>query len=211
MTREATMNAKLIFLLIASVPITAIADQDFYQCMDTLYTRPELAPLLQKIGAADVKNASFEALINQEKASDQDKPLIAILANGSKSCWDAEKAKQTPDMYQKSVNAFNANENNKITALADLYTQKISFGEYIKLRKESVEKAEMAYQEADAEIAEYNRGVDENNEKIRDNQRAQQARGLANAFGNISNSIRNSRPAPAVNCIPNYLGGFRCQ
>ena len=103
------------------------------------------------------------------------------------------------------------NISRSMSSWIELYNRKISYGEYIKQRQDSITKAERELVTARAERDEYNANIDASNARINAMQEAQRRRELANTFGNIGDAIRNSRPPRAINCNPNGFGGVRCQ
>ena len=88
-----------------------------------------------------------------------------------------------------------------MASLINLYNNKISYGEYIKQRQESVSK--------------FARDIDASNEDIAEKTAQQQAaeqQENANMARAIGESIsRSLKPKPSVNCNPNGYGGVRCQ
>ena len=173
------------------------------KCYEYLFAMPALLPIANKMSFPSIQNATFEQLANTDKATDQEKPLIAKFAEGSKICAELE-ASLVPIEFTETIKTINDQLNARTSSLIDLYNQKISYGEYIKQRKEKSEEISRAYEAAKAE---YNAQMAANNAR----QDAQRRKEFSDALGNISNSIRNSMPPRAVNCNPNGLGGIRCQ
>lgn len=174
------------------------------KCYEYLFSMPALLPIANKMGFPDLKKASFEQLANTAKATDQEKPLIAKYAEGAKICHELDMDMQPNNLHQKIKAALYENESNRTSSLIDLYNQKISYGEYIKMRKESNAKLTNEIDIADREIDEYKQNAVAY-------EKAQKQQAISDTLGNISNSIRNSRPPRAVNCNPNGIGGIRCQ
>jgi len=200
------MKAALL-LILALLPINSNADDatDMVDlCYINLFNMREFVPIAKKLGFPDLTKASFEQMANLEKVTDSEKPLIAKYDAESKICFNLNMNAQPKNLHQKIKAALYENENNKTSSLIDLYNQKISYGEYIKIRKES--SARLANEN---DIA--NREIEEQNQNAIAYQESQRKQAISDALGNISNSIRNSRPPRAINCIPNAFGGVRCQ
>lgn len=172
---------------------------------------PDLIPIANKMSFPDISIASFEQLANSDKATDKEKPLISKYAEGIKVCSDLELTLLPSPQHPKAKKREEDFANSRLKLLIDLYNQKISYGEYIKFRQEAALKSRREWEELEQEIAEQDQIENANNARINAMQEAQRRKELADAFGNMGDAIRNSRPPRAINCNPNGYGGVRCQ
>lgn len=196
-------NALIVFFMLI-MPIQCFASDAAEQCYSHLLAMPDLQPISNQMSFPDISKASFEQLANTNKATDQEKLLIAKYAEGSKICFDLDIASQPDNLHPRVKPALNEYHSNKMSLLIDLYNQKISYGEFIKKRQEASTRINNEFEIVDREIA-------ENNAKYESMQADQKRRALADLFQGLSNGISNSRPPRAVNCNPNGFGGIRCQ
>lgn len=189
----------------ATTPAPADDSTDMVDlCYINLFSMRELVPIAKKMGFPDLSKASFEQMANLDKVTESEKLLISKYDSESKLCFDLDMNAQPKNLHPKIKSALYENESKKTSSLIDLYNQKISYGEYIKIRKES--NARLVNEN---DVA--NREIEDQNQKALAYQEAHRHKSLSDAFGNISNSIRNSMPPRAVNCNPNGFGGVKCQ
>lgn len=188
--------ASLILLL----PTLCFAD-NADQCYERLVTMPQLSPIANKMSFPDISKASFEQLANTDKATDQEKPLIAKYAEGSKICFELDMSLQPYNLHPRAKTTLNEYQSNKISNLIDLYNQKISYGEFIKQRQEASVKFNSEMEIVDKEVAAYN-------SKAEADQEAQTHKNWENTFQGLSNAFKRK---PSVTCTPNGYGGMRCQ
>lgn len=164
-----------------------------------------------------LSEATFEQLANQDKATDQEKPLIAERAKRTKICFDLDFDWQTrirPDggtLYAGARKVLEVRRDSVMSSFIDLYNQKISYGEYIKQRQTANEKHNRDMVAANAENDEANAEIYAEEENIKAVERAQKHRMWGNIFGGMERGIRNSQPPKSVTCTPNGFGGVRCQ
>jgi hypothetical protein len=194
----------LVILFVFLLPNLSFAEGTPQQCYDELFLIVKDYPISTKMSFPDVRKATFEQLANKEIATDYEKGLIGKISEIIKYCSDLEVKSLDENLYTKSRKAIEDNINAKIASLIDLYNQKTSYGEYIRQRQDSIIRLDRELAYADAE-------VNTQNENIKASQDAQRRQAISDALGNISNSIRNSRPPAAINCSPNGFGGVRCQ
>jgi hypothetical protein len=204
-------NNALIMVLMLVMPIQCFAEGTPDQCYAELDVIIKDYPIAYKISSPSIQKATFEQLANTDKATDYERDLIGKMAEIIKYCSDLEVKEIPSDAYLGIRKAMEDNISRKMTSLIDLYNRKISYGEYIKQRQDSITKAERELVVARAERDEHNANVDANNARINAMQEAQRRKGLADAFGNIGDAIRKSMPPRAINCNPNGFGGVRCQ
>ena len=197
-------NNTLIVLLLLLLPTLCFAEDAADQCYDHLFAMPELIPIANKMGFPDISKTSFEQLANTDKATDNEKPLISKYAEGAKICSDLAMSLQPQRLHPKAKKREEDNANNRVTLLIDLYTQKISYGEFIKFRLEAIAKSRREWEELSAEI-------NENNAREEAMQGARNNKAWADLFNGLAEGVRNSRPPSAINCNPNGFGGVRCQ
>ncbi len=193
-----------------ALALQAKANEDLSgKCFDTVDSMPELKPIQNKI-PIKISEATFEQLANQDKASEEEKPVIAMLAKVIKICSDLDFAWQTRirpsggTIHVAGRKILEENESSRMSSLIDLYNQKISYGEYIKQRQAANVKYIREMTAANAEN-------DEAKENIKVLEQAQKNRMWSDIFGGMGDSIRKSQPPRAINCNPNGFGGVRCQ
>lgn len=204
-------NNTLIVLLLLLLPTLCFAEDAADQCYAEFDVIVKDSPIANKMSLPKVLNASFEQLANTDKATDYERDLIGKMAEIIKHCSDIEIKEIPSDIYPGIRKAMEDNISRSMSSWIELYNRKISYGEYIKQRQDSITKAERELVTARAERDEYNANIDASNARINAMQEAQRRRELANTFGNIGDAIRNSRPPRAINCNPNGFGGVRCQ
>jgi hypothetical protein len=185
------------------------------KCFNDIYAHPALKPIANKIALGKAE-ASFEQLANSEKATDLEKPLLADFAKRMQICFDLDMKAQTSDFDPVQKTSVEDNYIRRINSLIDLYNQKISYGEYLTQRKESIIKTERELAARQMENAESIARENEYNEKLQKMEELQRKQNYLNALGaaasGMSNGIRNSMPPRAVVCSPYGLGGsIRCQ
>lgn len=191
--------------------VLCFAEDGAEQCYKHLFAMPDLIPIANKMNIPEIITASFEQLANTDKATDIEKPLISKYAEGIKVCWDLEISLDPQPRHPKAKKRDEDFASSRLKSLVDLYNQKISYGEYIKFRQEATLKANREWEELEQEIAEQDQIQNANNARINAMEEAQRRKALSDAFGNMGDAIRNSRPPRAINCNPNGYGGVRCQ
>lgn len=195
------------------LPISCFAENAADQCYDHLIAMPALSIIATKIGLPDVTKASFEQMANQDKATSEEKPVIAKYAEGTKICHELDMQLQPSNLHPKARKTIEENHSSKIGLLIDLYNQKISYGEFIKQRQESASKTKRELAEVDREIDEYNRAIEAQNSRAQAMQEARERQAWSDAISGglkgMSDSIQN-RPR-AINCNPNGFGGVVCR
>lgn len=186
------------------------------KCFAYLESMPELKPLEAKI-PKKLSEATFEQLAKQDRATDQEKLLIAKLAKGTKICWDLDFDWQTRirptggTIHAAGRKILEVHRDNVMSSFIDLYNQKISYGEYIKQRQAATGNYN---RDMDAANAKSHEAIAENaaaEEKISALEQAQKRQMWSNIWDGMAKGIRNSQPPRAVTCTPNGFGGVRCQ
>lgn len=163
------------------------------------------------------RKATFEQLANQDRATDQEKLLIAELAKEIKICLDLDFDWQTrirPEggtLYATARKVLEERRDSVMSSLIDLYNQKISYGEYIKQRQAIHAKAARDMAAANAENDQVNAEIYAEEENIKAVERAQKHRMWGNIFEGMARGIQNSQPPKSITCTPNGFGGVRCQ
>ena len=211
MTNKSLMVAGIAIVSILSFPVLAeeLTEDPSEKCFAYLNSMPELKLPDNKL-PKDISEATFEQLANQDKATDQEKLLIAKRAKGIKICFDFDFDWQTrirpsgSTIHAAGRKILEVRRANIMSSYIDLYNQKISYGEYIKQRQAANENYVRDMVAANAES-------DEANENIKALEQAQKHRMWADIFGGMGDSIRKSQPPRAINCNPNGFGGVRCQ
>ncbi len=172
-------------------------------CFRQLYAFPEVQSISWKLGIPDVLEVSFEQMANQEKVSESEKEVIAKIAEGYKICEKLDLESQSPNLHEVARAALIDRESDRNNALIELYNQKITYGEYIRIRQEGVRKFEKAIQ-----------FVKDENQRITESNEARQSQ--ANTLMML-NAARGARDAfqqqvrPSVTCNPNFAGGVTCR
>ena len=204
-------NNALIVLLMLLLPPLCFAEGTAEQCYAELDVIVKDYPIANKMSFPKVMNATFEQLANTDKATEYERDLIGKMAEIIKYCSDIEIKEIPSDAYPSIRKAMEDHTSRRMSSWVDLYNRKISYGEFIRQRQDSITKAERELATARAERDEYNANIEANNARISAMQEARRSQELANTFGNIGDAIRNTVPPRAINCNPNGFGGVRCQ
>ena len=195
------MKQLVLLTILIFLSLTVKAESVAEACFNYLYTLPELSPIANKIGSPDVTKATFEQLANLDKATSEEKLLIARFAKGVQVCDEAELKEQPNNLHPVAKKALEDIASSRMASLIDLYNNKISYGEYIKQRQVSISKFKSDRDFVDNDIAEQNA-----------QQEAAERQENANTARAIGESIsRSLKPKPSINCNPNGYGGVRCQ
>lgn len=199
MINKSLMVAGITIFSLISFPVQAEepTEDPAVKCFDYLYSMPELKHLENKI-TKNVSEATFEQLANQDKATDQEKLLIAKLAKGVKICSDMHlDFTVSRNVHATGIKILEENANSRMSSLIDLYNQKISYGEYMKQRQAAIAKFNRDMAAADAEIDAENA--------------AQKGRMWGGVLDGMARGFRNSLPPRSVICTPDASGSVRCQ
>lgn len=105
-------------------------------CIRALPSRPDFAPLSAKVALAAVEDQSFAMMTIGDRATEEDKPVIAAWVNARQECirlgdaWSMEY--RHPQIRVIAAGAFGG----FLAASADLYAGKITYGEFATARQQ---------------------------------------------------------------------------
>lgn len=218
MTNKSLMVAGITIVSLISFPVQAEEPPEDHwdKCFAYLDSMPESKQLENKI-PKKLSEATFEQLANQDKATDQEKLLIAKRAKGTKICLDLDFDWQTrirpsgSTIHAAGRKILEERRDSVMSSFIDLYNQKISYGEYIKQRQAANENYIRDMTAANGENDEAIAENKEANENIKAMEQAQKHRMWGDIFGGMARGIQNSQPPKSITCTPNGFGGVRCQ
>lgn len=176
------------------------AEDEVENCFNHLYSKPELASLVNKLSLPNVMKATFEQIANSEKVSEHDLPTFSKLAAGIKICSDLESNLIPSDTYPPSRKAVEDNISRRIDSLIELHNKKISFGEFIRQRQLSIKRSLNEVSVADQEALEIRA-------RLQTEQQASQNRAFTNALERMGTSIKERTQPPPVRCSTTSYGG----
>jgi hypothetical protein len=184
----------IVFLNMLLFSNLALAGNQGANCFDELFARQDIAVVVNKLTVAAQTPATFEQLSNTEKATDAEKPLIAILADGTNKCHQVTMDEAPKNMPFSIRNAYDNYQNNRMILLIDVYNQKISYGEYMQRRQLAKTKMEQ-------DVARGNQEISDNEATSRQLEQEQIERDMAV----FRENTRRSSPK-TTNCTSTRLG-----
>jgi len=196
------------------------------QCISNLANNPELMVIRTKVALGGLDTQTVEMLANSQKPNASEK--VALLK------WDSlrqpciKMSQEWLSQYgEQNISVINDRVANEFKVLlADLYAGKITYGEFAKGRQVITGKANIdaqaAYQQNQA-YADQQRQQSEQNRLQRQALRNQQDAINNQLLINATKPQNYQLPPPPIfgapnisapvqtNCVPNGMGGFRCQ
>ncbi len=127
------------------------ADDPSGRCFEALDIDARFTSLLPKVGSvAKTGAASLEALASKEKASEEDKRVISILAVARQTCADAGRQFRAQHAPPGWAAAFDAGQQESLALFARLYAQELTYGEFNRARLEAANRTRTALNQSSA-------------------------------------------------------------
>ncbi len=175
-------------LVAAALLLPTIAHAETYtDCYKSIKTMPELEPISHKAGLdVPIGNVKFEVLANTEKATEDEKPIIAMLANKRQECWGLLKSNLESKSAPESVKStFETSNTEQMMLMAALYGQEITYGQYVRGMQEAASKGRKSLSAISS---------------------ADNSRSMEQLLQGMSNAFKNVQPKPVINCSSSKLG-----
>lgn len=177
---------RFLAAIILLLPITSNAES-YTECYKSIRNMQELEPIAHKAGLdVPIGSVTFEVLASSEKATDEDKPLIATLANKRQECWGLLKSNLESKSAPESVKStFEASNTEQMNLMAALYGQEITYGQYVRGMQEAASRGKKSLSAIS---------------------NADNSRSMEQLLQGMSNAFKNVQPKPVINCSSSKLG-----
>lgn len=128
-------------------PVSSV-DDPTYSCLNTLAKDEKLAKLAGKIGAVQSANITLEALSSQDKASQDDKPILSHWMTARGACVDAGKQFRAQNQPPQFAGLYEAAHEELVILTARLYAGELTYGQFNMARKASTAKYQDLWRDA---------------------------------------------------------------
>lgn len=134
------LNTKSLFIIAALACGHASAGDPSIDCFAELSNAQEYSWLSTKMSLLNAKQQTFQMLVDESRPSEDEKPLILSWATAREKCMQLGEEWRAANLPPPAQALIRNNFNDAMTLTADLYSGKITYGQYAKERQASSDR-----------------------------------------------------------------------
>lgn len=133
-----------------------IAQDPSAACLNEVPSQERFAPISKKVSLLSAKDQTFEMLTNATKATKEDKKLISAWVAELERCLSLGADFRKANQPEQVLTMIEGSRVEFLTTTADLYSGKLTYGEYAKLRSVQLADFERRFSEFTQSVAQRN-------------------------------------------------------
>ena len=153
-----TICALIAVFALAGCATKAPPNSAYNQCIDKVAKNPAYAPLQDKMSIGGDLEQTMSMLSDKSHITEEEKPLLLGWAEERRSCYAADDANLRTHVSIELYALINRTRSASLATTVDLYSGKISFGEFAQVRQKIADThregfAQLAARDRDAKQA----------------------------------------------------------